>query len=220
MKIKHLACAAAMLAFGVAQAAPVSFQFTGVVDKAGDFGVELGAQVSGVISYDTSIPPDFASGPIGPGANMQLVSYNLTGIGSFDVNLAGKQLTHSTMGATIRDSLGGNQGEQLEFSVDGVKLDGQAYKGAYAVLVLATRPGVSDVLNSHLPANLNLADFDAPYFAHYGAVFKGDGLDSSTLTFNVTSITAVPEPASVVTMGLGLVGVAGVCLSRRRAVRT
>lgn len=219
MQIKHLACAAAMLAFGVAHAAPVSFQFTGVVDKAGDFGVALGAEVSGVITYDTATQPDFESGPIGPGLNLQLVSYNLTGIGSFDVNLAGKQLTTSTMGATIRDNLGGNHEEQIDFSGSGVKLDGLAYSGAYAVLTLATRPGVSDVLDRNLPSSINLADFDAPYFAHYGAVFKGDGLDSSTLTFNVTSITAVPEPASVVSMSLGLVGVLGLSLRRRRALQ-
>lgn len=215
MQIKHFACAAAMLAFGVAHAVPVSFQFTGVVDKAGDFGIELGAQVSGVITYDTSTQPDFESGPIGTGANMQLVNYNLTGIGSFDVNLAGKQLTTSTMGATIRDNLGGNVDEQIDFVAGGVRLDGLAYSGAYAVLTLATRAGVSDVLNRNLPSSINLADFDAPYFAHYGAVFKGDGQDSSTLTFNVTSITAVPEPASVVSMSVGLAGV-GLSLRRRR----
>lgn len=213
MKHAYLACAAALLATGAVHAEQVAFRFTGVITNSGAFNVPVGAEASAIVSYDTDTAPSGNTGPFGhPGAMKQLVSFDLTGKGSLAADLGGKPLTTDTMAVSMIDSLESLKFERLGISGAGIKLDGQAYDKAYFVINLdSTGPG--DVLNAVLPASISLTDFQSDYPFSFGALYMGDGQDSSTLVFSLTSITAVPEPATFVSVSVGLLVLLGL---RRR----
>lgn len=204
------------LAFAAnASAELVSYQFTGVVDKSGAYGAALGTAVSGLITYDTSTLADVV-GPIGTKA--QLLHYLVPAPGQLQITIGGDTIASTAMGIVVRDGFSGsNVSDQFTASGSGLRLNGTPMAPEnYMDITLATRPNSTSVLGDSLPATLNLADFDAPYFAHYGALFTGSGPDRA-LTFTIDTLTAVPEPSSMLTGGLGLAMLGGLLRARRKS---
>ena len=202
------------LAFAAnASAELVSYQFTGVVDKSGAYGAALGTAVSGLITYDTATQADVV-GPIGTKA--QLLHYVVPAPGQFQITIGGDTISSTDMGIVVRDGFSGSTvTDQFVSSGYGLRLNGTPMASEnYMDITLAASS--TSVLGAGLPSTLNLADFDAPVFAHYGALFTGSGPDRA-LTFTIDTLTAVPEPSSMLTGGLGLAMLGGLLRVRRKS---
>jgi PEP-CTERM motif len=64
-----------------------------------------------------------------------------------------------------------------------------------------------------LPTNLNLSSFDNSRFF----IFFTDGTSPSIISGTFTSLSSVPEPSSMIMVGVGALGLAGYRLRRRAA---
>ena len=214
--MSRIACALLLSATTAVQAAPVTFEFTGVLDSSEIAGWEAGTAISGQFTYDTDTAP--ASGPDSLGDGFSLATYAVAGPGSFVLNIGGEALSFSSLGILMLDSTGEAEGgEAFSLMAEGLTVGGEARDGAVQ-FTLATQGTNPAVLTTALPETLNLDDFDAPIISKVGSFQSDLSSNAKTANFTVTSltnVTAVPEPATTWTMlmGLGLLG--GAALRRR-----
>lgn len=217
-KFRHLASVLALVAASAAQAAPVSFDFTGTLDDSAIAGYDVGSTISGRLTYDTDTLPAMEAMEIGEG--FQFITYAVFEPGALLLNIGGDALSFSTLNIAIVDGNGTGEGaEAFSILAEGMTINGQDGEGAVS-LTLATLGTNQDLLTSALPATLNLADFDAPIISPVGSFMTNLSSDALSANFTINSLTPatpVPEPGTVVTMlmGLGLMG--GLLMTRRRA---
>jgi hypothetical protein len=202
---------AAALAFAAAaisaHAERVDLRFTGnvsVVMTPDVTDLSLGTPVTGRIAYDTD-----ESGPFGV--------YLMSGPTVLEAQFGNYEVATPGMLAMV-DAHGSS--ESIEFAGGAATINGQLERGTSLRLVLYKQlsPDESHVLSSeHLPNSLRLADFDE----HSGVLFLDE--DNQTgIGFELTSITAVPEPSALAAVLSGLAALVGVArlrrLSRERSV--
>lgn len=211
MKFAPIAGAFALALSAVAQAAPVTYQFTATLDESSISGYEAGSTITGHLSYDTDTLA--AMDPLPAEEGFQLIPFMIDIPGAFQMNIGGDVLSSSLMNILILDGTvsGGEGGEAISFQVEGLAVNGVASTGSVGLTFLTSGANI-DILGPVLPSTLNLDDFDVPG-GRAGVMFD---IKDGSGSFTVTAMTAVPEPATVVTMGIGLVLMGGLVSPRRR----
>jgi hypothetical protein len=219
MKFNLIVGACALAAATAAQAAPITFQFTGTLDSSDVVGYEVGSLVSGEFTYETDTLPTSEPEPVSDG--FQLVVYGgLSAPASFKFNIGGDAMSFSNVNVVILDNDGLELGSEfLSISGEGATVNGAAGTSGVS-LTLGTVGTNPDVLSVALPSTLNLSDFQGA-LAMPSGTFISDSSGTQMATFTVTSLTAapavaVPEPATALSMLLGL-GLMGGVMRRRRA---
>jgi hypothetical protein len=216
MKFSSIACALALAACTAAQAAPVTFEFTGLIDSSDVAGYEGGSTVSGSFTYDPEMATQMDLQSLGDG--FQLATYAATA-GSMLLNIGGEALSFSNLSIVVLDGDGTGEGmEAITFSADGMTRNGVSSDGALS-LMLATTGANQDVLTTDLPLTLDLADFDMPFMSPLGTYFTNLTSNAQSAAFTITSLTSattsVPEPATAWSMLVGLGVIGGVMRARR-----
>jgi hypothetical protein len=214
MKFAPIAGALALaISAATAQAAPVSYQFSATLDESSITGYEAGSSVTGHFSYDSDTAATMD--PLVLEDGFQIITFMIDNPDAFQLNIGGDVLTSSLLNIMILDSTvsGAEGGEAISFMVDGVTVNGVAGSGSVGLTFLTMGTNI-DVLGTTLPSTLNLDDFDVPMSGRSGVLL--DVKDGSG-SFTVSAVTAVPEPASALTMALGLVLMGGLIGRRRRA---
>jgi hypothetical protein len=220
MKISQIACALALAVSAVAQAAPVTVQFSGLVDTSDVAGYDVDSEISGQFTYDT----DAASlmDPQALGDGFSIVTYGVNAPDALTFNIGGDVLSFSNLGIAIFDSVGEVEGgESFSILADVMTLNGVPGSPGAVMLTFNTSGTNPDVLSLALPSSLNLADFDSPFAAATGSFLTDLTSNGQSVSFNITSLTttAVPEPGSALTMLLGFGLMGGLVHRRRSAAR-
>jgi len=188
-------------------ASPAQFNYVGTVTYTDGTlsGVSIGNVVSGTFSYDPSTAPNLTLGST-------LAEYQLPG-GQINASVGGHAASASTLSAQIQNDFNGNVEDTVALSGGSPAIiDGVQGTNASLYISLASKYGNTGVLSSTaLPTSFDVAAFDA---WAYGTLQRDGTASGTILEFNVTSITAVPEPGtgSMLMLGLGGLG----CAVRRR----
>jgi hypothetical protein len=186
-----------------ALAAPLQFAYTATVTGTDGTlsGVNVGSTVTGLFSYDsdTKIRLGSSGGPSSASSRPGVVT----------ADVAGHTAT-SNLGLSIHIF-------QYGLALAGaspITVDGTAYTiGALNINLFS-----SDIIPGYetkaiLPSSFNLADFDADAS---GVLTLNTLNATNTIDFNITSISAVPEPDTVMMILFGLGGLSAHGAFRRR----
>lgn len=219
MKFSSIVGALALAACTATHAAPITFDFTGLIDTSDVAGYDSGSTVSGSFTYDPETATRMDLQPLGEG--FQLATYAVT-TGGMLLNIGGEALSFSNLGIVVFDGDGTGEGmEAITFNADGMTRNGVSSEGALSIM-LATTGANQDVVTVDLPLALNLADFDMPFISPLGTYFTDLTSNAQMAAFTLTTLTpgttaAVPEPAAMWSMLVGLGMIGGVMRARRRA---
>lgn len=216
MKLRQLASIVVAILL-VAWSAParadlITFSFAGTVDSvdpalAGTFSA--GQTLTGTYTFESTTAAragstsTFAVFDALKNLNFTLGSYAATSIGAPEIQVDNNPPpTDHDRYAVLSRASDGLTGP----SVAGQMLDSFAFR-----LDDSTNTVFSDALV--LPTSLNLSSFDNRQFF----IFFTDGTTPSVVSGRITSLRAVPEPSSVVMLGVGALGLLGYGLHRRAA---
>jgi hypothetical protein len=201
MNMKHLAAAALTLcAVTAAHAARIDLQIAGTVILGSAPGAPIGTPVTGLLSYDSESTPMSIFGP-------SQVLYYFPPPYTFEVHAGDMHVTSEGLGAFISHIAGG---ETLQFVGSGIQVNGVESEGARLIIGLGNEVAGSLVPGGPFPTGFNVADFET----HTGLFVPG-GQAEPTFAFDLTSISAVPEPSSLAIALSGLM-VAGALIKRRQ----
>lgn len=215
--LKALVLAAMVSAVSAASAAEQVFQFVGEAVYSSLPDAVVGDVVIGTFRYDAGASPvnvfDDSSGA-------RFASYAFSGPGFlFEASVGGYVITSSELRVRVTDNLGGNLEDIVYIgSGQGLSINNEVIQNGSISVVFASAPGNTDVFQGvALPLSYDMRVFDA-MGSGSGNLQTGGGPEDLRLLFNVTSITAVPEPEAGVLalLGLATVGMA----SRRRSWRS
>ncbi|OJW16740.1 MAG: hypothetical protein BGO49_15860 [Planctomycetales bacterium 71-10] len=209
------------------------YHYTGVVTSVSDdyglFGdVPVGAQVSGDLRL------------VGPATGTPVLDLGVTyifpvgpGVGNvFNAIVDGRTFEASQgLAAIVTNSLRyTNPGTNINGGDDPSKLDASGvpddeYLANLSIHLFFRFPAGQPGTYPDLPTSLlPLSQYgDFPVLSGSVTAYTNDSDDdtasTSTIQFRITSLTAVPEPTSIVSCALGLAGLAGRALRRRPTVR-
>ena len=215
MKLRQLASIGVAILL-VAWSAParadlITFSFAGTVDSvdpalAGTFSA--GQSLAGIYTFDSATSAragstsTFAVFDALKNLSFTLGSYAATSTGAPEIQVDNNPPLpdHDRYSVLSRasDGLTGAMVSGLALDSFGFRLDD------------STNTVFSDALI--LPTSLNLANFDNRQFF----IFFTDGTSPSVVSGRITSLRAVPEPSSVVMLGVGTLSLLGYGLRRRR----
>jgi hypothetical protein len=210
-------CVAASLAGSKAHAEEIRFQFAGVVISASSPHVGTGAPVSGWFMYDTDALPSRPPLVFDDG---QWVSYALPQPVALGVSVGDVALSVDSATVALYDDFAnaGPQGDDvMHVFTKGVRLNGVPSELAAFSLSFASRPGDTSAFDGTLPASFDLGRVEG--YGSLGEVAMdwdmSERYDGPAFSFRITSISAVPEPSTLLTGLVGL-GLLGCVLNRRR----
>jgi hypothetical protein len=189
---------------GVANAASVTFDFSGEVTYGGSLST-IGSPVTGSFSYDTNAAPSISFG--------NFANYSFSAPFGISAAVNGHTVEASLLSVTVVNNFGGNVEDTFEVDASQLFVDGVSYPNGSFGFVLASEPGHTGVFSSTaLPSSLNVAAFDAGPSLNYGFLQRDGGPTGTLLQFSVNSITSnspVPEPSSFALTALGLLLISG-----------
>ena len=183
----------ALLATPAAQAAPVTYSFTGTVDQVGttpEIPVVVGQQIPIVITVDAAYPQD-------PSGN----SYSsLSGSLVLSATFAGQNNTGLIQTVMIDPGL-----------LFQINTTSPQISNGFGLTLSSPLPGA--LPTSAIPSTLNPADFETGTFSVVEAFSASEYGFSGTIDGLASSSSAVPEPASLALLAAGLLSAT---LIRRR----
>lgn len=192
---------------GAAKAEVLQFAFTGTVDFVDGIAqtgmdVSPGSLIEGSFSYDTATP---VRDIIDQGRR---TTYLMPAAQDITVTVGGHSLRADKPRIDIFDS-----GIFFIMAAHSPTVDGVASGHGLQRLSLILASYSGNVLpTGALPTQLDLSAFDLDRSG--SILFSGDGI----ISFSVNSLTAIPEPASAMQWGLGLLGL-GFVASRKAVAR-
>ncbi|MFV2065714.1 MAG: PEP-CTERM sorting domain-containing protein [Pirellulales bacterium] len=204
------------------QAALVSYNFAGAITTASDplasFGIVTGDPFTGSFTYDTSLGI-VSSGPGNVLYEQPAPIAPLT----FSVTVNGVQYAAANSSAPLRIQVTDNSGGlNDQFVVHTVYTGSLVHplSGSYPFsnMALSLRDSSATIFSSTaIPSSLDLNDFDLVGFSLNLSQNLGDPASETLFLGTITSLTAVPEPGSLMLM---LTAISLIRLSRRRWLST
>ncbi len=213
----------------IAYSTPISIEINATIDRSGDTWGLDGASVRLVFSGDTTLTPfkqysysdsasalftgltyslDITGNTIGSSNPDQFNLTDLTGLsGSANIDVS-----NEFSSSLLNDSFGLQPGiiqyNEYHFQWNWLNMVGL---GSNSVIPGSDPVGDLEFLTSVIAGSISLADDIPDHFYVHGADYK---LINADVTIDVGQSSPVPEPATMILFGIGLLGLAGV--SRRK----
>lgn len=195
--------AAATWAPGVAQAVPVTFEFSGMVTSAPPSVAAIGDTFSGSFTYETSTFGSYEDSQFIYRGAITNLNYTVGSSSGYNaIRVGGLPYV-----SVVNDS-GGFDSFRVVQTVAGTSVNG--YSPDLIALDLRD-PSGSMFSSGALPTDLIIPEFSLLRLFVY-STDSGSSIISSSVT-SITRVSSVPEPSSLLLLGSGL---AGVVLFRRK----
>ena len=204
-----------------AQANVAKFNFTGVVlNINGDpfsLGVHRGDHIAGSFSYETSTPNEFSNSLQGryrqsiPGGFSIFINLHRFTASPYAIDIGNDPMVMvDSFNVSTIGTLGPGGYTPANISVDNAA-------GVPGEMSMGLRDHTQSVFSSvQLPVDIKLSRFDGGVGSVYQ--FTGDPANVQQISYEVTSISSVPEPATMALWVVGLLYAIGItpALSRKK----